>query len=92
MSDSADPTSEQLPDDEQWPTHCPHCGTRLVSATVDFDKSNADRPELRPGEMVAVDYCPNPDCPSNRDRGADLSATEDEPSRPGSLGGDSGGA
>lgn len=37
-----------------------------MSATLDFDKTNADRPEMRPGEMVSVDYCPNPDCPSNR--------------------------
>jgi hypothetical protein len=51
---------------EQWPTHCPTCGTRLTSAVIDFDKSNDDRAELQPGEMVAVDYCPNPDCPSNQ--------------------------
>ncbi len=49
--------------DQDWPTHCRTCGSELRAATVDFDKSNADRPELRPGEMVAVDYCPNPDCP-----------------------------
>lgn len=55
------------PEAEQaWPTHCEHCGTRLVPVTVDLDKSNADRPEMRPGEMVAVDVCPNPDCPSHR--------------------------
>jgi hypothetical protein len=61
-----------LPDDEgqEWPTHCGTCGTRLVSATVDFDKSNADRPELRPGEMVAVDYCPNSECPDNKPEGS----------------------
>ena len=82
MTDAGDPAAEQVPDDQEWPTHCQYCGTRLVSATLDFDKTNADRPELRPGEMVAVDYCPNPDCPSNQ---------ADEPSRPGSLGGDSGG-
>jgi hypothetical protein len=48
----------------EWPTHCPECGTELASATVDLDKTNRDRAELQPGEMVAVDYCPNPDCPS----------------------------
>lgn len=51
---------------QDWPTHCPDCGTELESATIDFDESNADRPELRPGEMVAVDFCPNPDCPSKK--------------------------
>ena len=99
MTDAGDPAAEQVPDDHEWPTHCQYCGTRLVSATLDFDKSNADRPELRPGEMVAVDYCPNPDCPSNhaedaagRVGPAGAAGLEDEPSRPGSLGGDSGGA
>jgi hypothetical protein len=66
MSDPGESVGEQVSDDQQWPTHCEHCGTRLVSATLDFDKTNADRPELRPGEMVSVDYCPNPDCPSHR--------------------------
>ncbi len=62
-----------LPDDEgqEWPTHCGTCGSELRSATVDFDKTNADRPELRPGEMVAVDYCPNADCPDNKPEGLD---------------------
>jgi len=50
-----------------WPHACPVCGTELSHAVIDFDKSNADRPELRPGEMVAVDFCPNPDCPSHAD-------------------------
>lgn len=50
-------------DDQAWPTHCPACGTELVSAVIDFNKSNENRAELNPGEMVAVDYCPNPDCP-----------------------------
>lgn len=47
----------------EWPTHCPSCGTELTSAVIDLDKSNEDRAEFNPGEMVAVDYCPNPDCP-----------------------------
>jgi NAD-dependent DNA ligase len=53
-------------DQTEWPTHCPVCGTALSSAVIDFDKTNADHNELRPGEMVAVDYCPNPDCPAKR--------------------------
>ncbi len=76
----ADPVAEQ-----DWPTHCPECGTELATATVDLDEAKADRPELRPGEMVAVDYCPNPDCPTHRD-------VVDAETGPGSLGGDNGGA
>lgn len=53
-------------DGEEWQTHCPTCNTEKASAVVDFDKSNADTPGLRAGEMVAVDYCPNPRCPSNQ--------------------------
>ena len=52
MTDAGDPAAEQVPDDQEWPTHCQYCGTRLVSATLDFDKTNADRPELRPGEIL----------------------------------------
>ena len=52
--------------DPEWATHCDLCGTELKQATLDFDKTNADRPELRPGEMVAVDYCPNADCPAHK--------------------------
>jgi hypothetical protein len=50
-------------DDQVWPTRCPACDTELASAVIDFDQSNENRVELNPGEMVAVDYCPNPDCP-----------------------------
>jgi hypothetical protein len=59
-------TNETVDGEKDWPTHCPYCGTELTSAVVDFDKTNADRPELRPGEMAAVDYCPNPDCPGKQ--------------------------
>lgn len=52
--------------DQGWPTKCGSCGTELKSAVLDFDKSNADRPELRAGEMAAVDYCPNPMCLDNK--------------------------
>jgi hypothetical protein len=50
-------------DAAEWPTHCPSCGTELASAVIDFDQSNENRAELVAGEMAAVDYCPNPDCP-----------------------------
>ena len=56
---SGDSTDEQI-----WPTHCEFCGTALAHGTIDFDESNEKRAELNPGEMIAVDYCPNPDCPS----------------------------
>lgn len=59
-------TDDVARDEAEWPTHCPECGTELASATIDLDKSNQDRAELQPGEMVAVDYCPNPDCPAKR--------------------------
>jgi len=49
--------------DGDWPTHCPLCGTQLASAVIDFDTTNENRVEFQPGEMVAVDYCPNPECP-----------------------------
>lgn len=47
----------------EWPTHCPSCGTELASAVIDFDQTNESRAEFNAGEMVAVDYCPNPTCP-----------------------------
>lgn len=77
--------SESVTEDEQsWPTKCPECGTELQRAVLDFDKTNADRPELRPGEMAAVDFCPNKDCPTH--------AAEGPVTGPGSMGGDNGGA
>ena len=56
--------SDDSTDERTWPTHCASCGTKLAHGTIDFDESNAKRAELNPGEMVAVDYCPNPDCPT----------------------------
>jgi hypothetical protein len=53
-------------DEQDWPTHCPVCGTDLASATIDMDKTNRDWKELQPGEMVVTDYCPNPDCPAKK--------------------------
>lgn len=59
-------TDEDVAGEAQWPTSCPVCGTELSSAVIDFDPSNEKRAELQPGEMVAVDYCPNPDCPAKK--------------------------
>ena len=64
-------TEDVAPDEQDWPTHCPVCGTELASATIDLDKSNRDRAELQPGEMVAVDYCPNPACPAEKPQGTE---------------------
>jgi ketosteroid isomerase-like protein len=47
---------------------CPHCGTEMQTATIDFDPTNQPRAELNPGEMAKVDFCPNPDCPDKVDR------------------------
>lgn len=58
---------EPTVDETSWPTSCPECGTALQQAVIDFDENKADRPGLRPGEMAAVDFCPNPDCPRNAD-------------------------
>jgi len=66
MTDAPEEQYADVPDGRDWPTRCPECGTELQSAVIDLDKTNADRPELRPGEMAAVDFCPNPDCPSHR--------------------------
>jgi hypothetical protein len=59
-------TEQATGDEQEWPTHCPVCGTELRQAVVDLDPDNPRHPELTPGEMVAVDYCPNPDCPAKR--------------------------
>ena len=58
--------SDLGPDEREWPKNCPVCGTALKSAVIDMDETNENRAELQPGEMVAVDYCPNPDCPTNQ--------------------------
>ncbi len=59
---------------------CPHCGTELAVATVDF----ADTPDVsedldhekamvNPGQMAQTTYCPNPECPGPAaDSGAEL--------------------
>jgi hypothetical protein len=53
-------------DEQEWPTHCEHCGTELESAVVDA-VPDADSEHLQtasPGAVVRQDYCPNPDCPA----------------------------
>ena len=60
---------DQLPDqvepDQEWPTHCEHCGTELQSGVVHV-VPDADSEHLQtasPATVVAQDFCPNPDCP-----------------------------
>ena len=60
-----DDVDQPTVDEKDWPTTCPECGTTLQHAVIDFDETNEKRAELNPGEMAAVDYCPNPDCPTN---------------------------
>jgi hypothetical protein len=59
-------SDEAVAEETEWPTRCPVCGTELSSAVIDLDPTNENRAELQPGEMVAVDYCPNPDCPAKK--------------------------
>lgn len=67
MGDSAETAETVEPTD--WPTHCEACGTELQRGTLDLDKTNADHPTMRPGEMVSEDFCPNPDCPAHKPQG-----------------------
>lgn len=98
--------SEQTPqadDQQEWPENCPQCGTRLQSVAVDFAADSADEVGATAdvAEAVFVDRCPDPECPANRDANETAPATTDgslgdrqpdEPTLPGSLGGDNGGA
>ena len=70
----------------EWPTHCEHCGTRLVAAQVDVFPGGDEQLDT----VVDQDYCPNPDCPAKADGAADGHEATDL--RPGSMGGDNGGA
>lgn len=98
--------SEQTPqadDQQEWPQDCPQCGTRLQSVAVDFAADSPDEVGATAdvAEAVFVDRCPDPECPANRATSdAETSGTDtslgdrqpDEPTLPGSLGGDNGGA
>ncbi len=65
-------TEQTAEAENEQPTTCPHCGTELVSGTVDFaetpdetESADLERATFQPGQMAAVEYCPNPDCPGN---------------------------
>ena len=62
-----DMTEEPSADEKSWPQQCPRCGTPLQTAQTGFNPSGGD--DIAHGEMdevVAVDFCPNEDCPSHR--------------------------
>ncbi len=59
--------SDHGTDEPTWPTHCETCGTELAHGMIDLDETNEKRAEMNPGEMIAVDYCPNPDCPAKNE-------------------------
>ncbi len=97
----------QADDQQEWPESCPQCGTRLQAVAVDFAADSADEVGATADVAAAVfeDRCPNPDCPANRTAGEGAGAgagagageslgdrQPDEPTLPGSLGGDNGGA
>jgi len=58
-----EPAQPHAGDDLDWPTNCPLCGAELASAVIDLDTTNENRAEFQAGEMIALDYCPNPACP-----------------------------
>lgn len=58
--------SKQEPSVEErdWPKRCPRCQTELQTASQGFNpagEDDIDHGEM--GEVLAVDFCPNPDCP-----------------------------
>jgi len=62
----SEPADAHHSDDQDWPTECPLCGAKLASAVIDLDTTNENRAEFQAGEMIAVDYCPNPACPGKK--------------------------
>lgn len=79
MDEQPDAPQPQPQDDQQeWPTHCEHCGTELESAVVDV-APDSDSEHLQtgsPASVVAQDFCPNPDCP-----GRQADAAQEPPQR-----------
>jgi NAD-dependent DNA ligase len=61
------PVSDEQPatDERVWPTHCPACGTELETMVTGFNPAGQDDIDHHTmGEVVARDFCPNPDCPT----------------------------
>ena len=65
-----EPDQRPQGEDRAWPTTCGLCGATLESAVIDLDTTNENRVEFQAGEMVAVDYCPNPSCPGKDEAAA----------------------
>ena len=65
MSEAEQPPTPDADVDQEWPTHCEHCGTELQSGVVDVvpDSDSEHLQTGSPGTVVAQDFCPNPDCP-----------------------------
>ena len=108
MSDHTHPTDDprEAGTDEQgvegqhdWPENCPQCGTRLQQVAVDFTAGSAEEVGATADVAGAVfeDRCPNPQCPAHQRTGGAGTGSlgdrqPDQPTTPGSLGGDNGGA
>lgn len=104
MSDHTPPAEQhqdkQRDEQQEWPENCPQCGTRLQQVAVDFTAGSSEEVGVTADVAGAVfeDRCPNPDCPAHEAAtgGApDASLGDrqpDQPTTPGSLGGDNGGA
>jgi hypothetical protein len=93
----------QVDDQQEWPESCPQCGTRLQAVAVDFAADSREEVGATAdvAEAIFEDRCPNPDCPANQAAGEGVGPgakgspgdrQPDEPTLPGSLGGDNGGA
>lgn len=94
---------QQRDDQQEWPENCPQCGTRLQQVAVDFTAGSSEEVGATADVAGAVfeDRCPNPECPAHQAAtggtpdasGASLGERQpDQPTTPGSLGGDNGGA
>jgi hypothetical protein len=57
--------TSDVDDQVEWPTHCSHCGTALESEVVESIVPT-DWNEGSPVPVLAVDVCPNPDCPGKQ--------------------------
>jgi hypothetical protein len=83
--------SENVSDTQpgEWQRECEECGTALQQVQVQFTESELSI-DGKEGTPVVRDVCPNPDCPRHQREYAEIPSGTDD--RPGSLGGDNGGA
>ncbi|ROR90548.1 hypothetical protein [Nocardioides aurantiacus] len=98
MSEQTSPADDQ----QEWPENCPTCGTRLQQVAVDFAADSPDEVGATADVAGAIfeDRCPDPECPAHqaatgageRAGGSLGDRQPDQPTTPGSLGGDNGGA